>query len=66
VKQLYRIHKAVDGTTLYATAAAVLPPGEWGNGFGAVRLPKLTKLNPEGWFIRKTERPSLCAVGTSH
>jgi hypothetical protein len=64
VKPLYRIHKAVDGTTLHAAATAVLPPGEWGNGFAAVRLPKLAKLNPEGWFIRKTERRSLRALGT--
>ena len=64
MKPLYRIHKAVDGTTLYTTATAVLPPGDWGNGFATARLPRLAKLNPEGWFIRKTERPSLRAAGT--
>ena len=57
MKPLYRIRKAIDGTTLYAKADAVLPPGDWGDGFATARLPKLAKLNREGWCIRKTERP---------
>jgi hypothetical protein len=66
VKPLYRIHKAVDGTTLDATATAVLPQENGEAGFATAKFPKLAQLNPEGWFIRKTERPSLPTAGTPH